>query len=282
VIPLVLGQALAYATCGRFSWGRAGLALLFGVLDQLFIVFANDCADWQGDALNTTHNAYSGGSRVVPEGKLSPDTLARAALLMVLWLGGFSAYVTVRLELMWMLLLCTISVALLWAYSFPPLRLAYRGQGEILQGLGLGVVLPAVGFYLQCGELSAFPVWACLPAFLLGYAGNITTALPDVPADRAVGKRSFPVRHSQRSARIVSLLLIGIAACSAPLLVPRASAALVAVLIGAPLACLALNVTGLRAADATNRALCLRFVTLNGAAICVTQLGWIVALFALD
>jgi len=277
-LPLLVGQALAFSTCGHFSWSRFLLVHAFGVLDQLFIVFANDCADWQSDLENVTYNRYSGGSRVIVEGKLSPQTLFRASLGMALLMAGLSAYLTLGLHLMWMLLLCAASVMLLWAYSFPPIRLSYRGKGELLQGLGLGVVLPAIGFYVQCGELGRFPAAAFIPLFLLGYAGNLTTCLPDVPSDRASGKRTYAVRRGQLSARRDSLIPIAIAACMAPLFARGASAFALGALIGLPLVLLCVNARGALHADAKNPPACLRFVTLNAAAIVIAQLCWAVAL----
>jgi 1,4-dihydroxy-2-naphthoate octaprenyltransferase len=277
--PLLVGQALAYAAFGQFSWTRALLAFAFGVIDQLFIVFANDTADVEADRLNKTYNRFSGGSRVVPEGKLSPRSLAHAAFLMVGLLAVFSAYLTLQLRLMWMLILCTCAVGLLWAYSFPPFRLSYRGGGEILQGLGVGVVLPVIGYYLQCGSLTGFPLPALIPLFLLGYAGNIVTSLPDVPGDRAAGKRSLPVRRGQLTARVQCLVVIAAAIAASRLVAPQVSSPTLVALLAAPAVCLCLALTRLKSADATEPASCLRFVMACGAAITLTQLAWAFALF---
>ena len=278
--PLLVGQGLAFAAFGQFSWSRAALAFAFGVLDQLFIVFANDAADVEADRLNKTYNRFSGGSRVVPEGKLSPRSLAHAAFVMVGLLALFSAYLTLRLQLMWMLILCTLAVGLLWAYSFPPLRLSYRGGGELLQGLGVGVVLPVIGYYLQCGSLTGFPLPALIPLFLLGYAGNIVTSLPDVPGDRAAGKRSLPVRRGQFLARVQCLVVIAVAIGASRLVVAQTSLPTLAALLALPALCLLWGLWYVKSADATERAACLRFVVACGAAISLTQLAWAFAAFS--
>jgi 1,4-dihydroxy-2-naphthoate octaprenyltransferase len=277
--PLLVGQGLAYAAFGEFSWSRAALAFSFGVLDQLFIVFANDAADVEADRLNKTYNRFSGGSRVVPEGKLSPRSLAHGAFLMVGLMALFSAFLTLRLQLMWMLILCTSAVGLLWAYSFPPLRLSYRGGGELLQGLGVGVVLPVIGYYLQCGSLAGFPLTALIPLFLLGYAGNIVTSLPDVPGDRAAGKRSLPVRRGQMTARVQCVIVIAAALAASRLVTPKASVPTLLALMALPAACLIAALTRIKSADAAEHAACLRFVTACGAAITSAQLAWAFALF---
>ena len=269
------------AVCGHFSWRVFVIAQTYGVLAQLFIVFSNDVADWKGDVANRTYNLYSGGSRVIPEGKLTPRQLALAALLVSIALSGLAAYVGFGQKQPLMLFFAAATVGLVWAYNFPPLRLAYRGGGELLQALGVGVVLPLVGFYLQCGALALLPWPAIAPVFLLGWAGNLLTSLPDYPSDFATGKRSFAVRRSPRSARRNALIAIGIAACAAPLIVPRAHPAVHAALAVPPIACLLAAMRLLQVADAEQRDACRRFVTLAGAAANLALVGWTAALFLL-
>ena len=142
-------------------------------------------------------------------------------------------------------------------------------------------VLPLTGFHLQGASWGAFPWAALMPAFLLGYAGNLSTALPDYPSDRASGKRSYPVRRGQRRARRDSVLLIAAAALLTPLAAPHEGTGRWAWMLGAmawlPLAP---NLRSLPHAYAEAREACTRFVLLNGAAISLCWLGWIAALLA--
>jgi 4-hydroxybenzoate polyprenyltransferase len=119
---------------------------------------------------------------------------------------------------------------------------------------------------------------AFLPMFLLGYAGNITTALPDAPADRAVGKRSYPVRRGEFRARRDSLIVIALALALAPWSFGQHVSWPWAVSSGAALACLLVNLRGITHADADRARACLRFVTLSGAAIAIAELAFISAL----
>ncbi len=278
-MPLLYGEALAFADTRHFSLLLLLLAHLFGVIFQLFMVFANDVADYRTDAANATFNEFSGGSRVIAEGKLAPMQLAQAALTMALAMGVLGALLSLRLHRPLALVLISVCVMLLWAYSFAPFRLSYRGHGELLQGLGLGVALPLLSWYLQSRDIEAIPWLAFAPAFALGYARHITVALPDHPSDAASGKRSFPVRHGQRIGRIGSLLAIGVAGASAAMVLPGASPMLLAAVMAPPLVVLALNLRGVRDADADNRPACRRFVIINQIAIYTTYAAWIVALF---
>lgn len=88
---------------------------------------------------------------------------------------------------------------------FPPLALASRGVGEATVALITAGLVPATAYYLQASTLSV-PLWVvCLPFFPLAFAASIATALPDVDADRATGKRTSAVRMGRR--RAVGLLV---------------------------------------------------------------------------
>ena len=188
-----------HGQAGAFSWKRFALVHVYGLFVHLFIVFANDAADWRADLGNKTYNVFSGGSRVVPEGKLTPRQLANGAMLMALGIGAIGAVAGFIERLPFAVVLAALPLGILWAYSFPPFRLSYRGNGEVLQALGVGVVLPLTAFYYQAGTFAPLHLASIVPTALLGYAGNVTTALPDTPADRATGKHHLLVRWPSSS-----------------------------------------------------------------------------------
>jgi 1,4-dihydroxy-2-naphthoate octaprenyltransferase len=86
-------------------------------------------------------------------------------------------------------------------------RLSYRGGGELLQMVGVGVILPVFGYYIQSGSLAVFPcpyVAALLP---LQLACAFSTTLPDEPSDRAGGKKTIAVLQGGGRAKAVVLAL---------------------------------------------------------------------------
>lgn len=276
-VPLLFGQALAFATLGRFSPALLYFTGVFGVLVQLVIVFVNDFADRETDRANTTFSRVSGGSRVLPEGKLTPAALRSGALVAL----GALAVVSVGLALAGRPLAPIFALAaalLVWAYNHPPLRMAYRGHGEVLQGLGTGVVLPLLGYYMQAGTLAGFHWPVLVPLLLLGYTGNILGALPDFPSDRASGKLSYPVRRGQYLARRHALELLAMAAALSSWVLPGLPL-WGAMLVAAPvLAVAALAVPLLGSADAENRAECERFVLLAAGAAHLLVVLWTLGL----
>lgn len=277
--PLILGQALAFALGHGFDPAMAVIAHGFGVLDHLFIVFANDVADRTADALNAAPTPFSGGSRVLQERLLRPEQLALAALLAALSLAVLAVLAALALDRPWLPLFALAAIVLLVAYSFPPLRLSYRGHGELLQGLGVGLVLPLLGFYLQSGRIDLTPWPVFVPLVLFGVAGNVLTALPDAPADRLAAKASWPVRRGEARARRDALVFIAAGLALATGLGPSLSPLARAAVLATPVLLVLAALRSRGGADAVNRAACLRFVVLAAGAVTTLQLGWSIALF---
>ncbi|MEL6870760.1 MAG: prenyltransferase [Pseudomonadota bacterium] len=261
-VPLLIGQTLAFHVHGQFSWSLFLSVALFGVLYQVHLLYLNDYAD---AAIDQTNQQYwlSGGSRVVPQGKLQADDLLVGAkvalLLMLVWTLIFALFLD-----RWLVIVgVALVVAASWAYNLRPLRLSYRGHGEVLQGFGCGVVLPLIGFYVQHGTLGGFR-WAILaPLYLLFHAGNIITALPDYPSDRKGGKRTLPVRHGELPARLTALLLLALAYFSVVAESGHVSPIYLAIVV-LPAACILVGVVTsglLRRADAADVVTCKAFVT---------------------
>lgn len=274
--PILFGQALAYATTGAFSWSVLALAQIFGLIDHLFIVFANDFADREADARNATFNAFSGGSRVLPEGRLSPRLVLGVAIACSLLLvAGTLPFALARPLLPF---LASAAVGLMLAYSYPPLALSYRGGGEWLQAIGVGLVLPLVGFHAQQPSIGVIPWLALVPSIVLGLAGNVLTSLPDEPADRAVEKRTWAVRRgTPRAARDV-LALIAFAIVLGALLVPFPSHVARVAATAIPLGALGTALPVAPSEGPVSRRNLLLFMVACGAASTGALVAWTLAL----
>ena len=240
--PLLLGQALAMGD--GFSWEVVIACHLYGLASQFYIVFANDVADMATDRRNFTFTLFSGGSRVLVEGLLSRRQLARAAVLCATLSALCGVFLGVRHGAWLPLPLIVFGLALLWAYSYPPLRLSYRGGGEYLQMVGVGLVLPLIGYSAHAGTLDGLP-WQLMPLMLaLSLSCAMATALPDEPSDRADGKRTHAVRFGLAGSRRV-ILRLNVLALAWLVLVPLPGAPLPA-RAALALPCLALWLAGLR------------------------------------
>jgi 1,4-dihydroxy-2-naphthoate octaprenyltransferase len=192
-LPLLLGQALAYHQGFAWHWGLFAITHLFGLAIQLYIVYANDYADIETDKSNKTFNMFSGGSRVLVEGLIQPGNLGKGAVLMALLSVLSGVVATIFFDRIWLITLAMAGLLLLWMYSYKPVRLSYRGGGETLQMLGVGLVLPLFGYYAQSGTFAEFP-WLIMALMLpTNLASGMATSLPDEPSDRLSAKKTSSV-----------------------------------------------------------------------------------------
>ena len=197
--PILLGVALACSTTGVLDRTGLVLALIFGVLDHLVIVFGNELADEAGDRLAEGATLVSGGSRVLVDGILTRRSLRMALTGAIVALLLFSAFASIVAPLLFALALAAI--ALLWLYSGSPLRLSYRGGGELLEMFGVGLLLPALSSYLQSGQLLPPSAPLLIGWTALALASAIASGLSDEESDRAGGKRTVVTMLGNAQAR---------------------------------------------------------------------------------
>jgi 1,4-dihydroxy-2-naphthoate octaprenyltransferase len=239
-VPVIVGSAAGFSAGGEFHPWLAALALVGTVLLHAAANVANDFFDHRSgnDVANHNLTPFSGGSRVIDEGLLMPAQVIRGA--GVLWAAGLgigsglAAYLDSGF--LW---------ALTWAgllggyfYSAPPVRLGYRGLGELTVAVLFGV-LPVIGaFVVQTGS---FEAWTLAPGAVLGLLVALVlfvNEFPDDEADRAAGKRTLVVLLGRERAARLSLMLLPatwIAAGLAAWLLPPMRAAGVPFVATAPL-----------------------------------------------
>jgi 1,4-dihydroxy-2-naphthoate octaprenyltransferase len=205
-----LGVAAALYSGARLDvsalvWGQVAITAT-----QLMTHYANDYFDLAADQANTTPTNWSGGSRVLPDGGLSPQT----ALITALVLALLTIVATLVLALvvrpgLFTFALLLLALALAWFYSAPPLQFHSRGVGEFTTAMLVPGLTPLVGYYLQAGRLTLLPILAVIPLCCLQFAMLLAIEFPDELGDRAVGKNTLVVRvGAMRAAQLYNVLLI--------------------------------------------------------------------------
>lgn len=209
-VPATLGQALGVVQLGRVDLPAAalGLALTFALL--AFIVLLNDWADRDVDAIKRRRFPDGCSPKTIPDGILGAPTVLGGGLL-----AGALALCLAAFGQVWLnrplLLGATAGCLLLFAaYSLPPLRLNYRGGGELLEMLGVGWALPWAMAYVQGGlgvesYLWLPRAWAVLPGMmLLALASAVASGLSDEVSDREGGKTTLATLLGNAAARRVT------------------------------------------------------------------------------
>jgi 1,4-dihydroxy-2-naphthoate octaprenyltransferase len=196
-IPVLLGLAVA-ARSGVFQPWLALLTVIGAALAHLAINVSNDIFDTLSgaDEANVNPTPFSGGSRVLIYDLV---TLRQLITLAAALLAGTTA---IGLFLVWatgsaiLLAIGLAGIGLGLAYTAPPVKLVYRGLGEITVAIGFGPIMLLGTYVVQTGSLGWEAAVASVPVALLVALILYVNEIPDRVGDAAAGKRTLPVRLS--------------------------------------------------------------------------------------
>jgi 1,4-dihydroxy-2-naphthoate octaprenyltransferase len=175
--------------------------------------YANEYADYETDAL-TDRTPFSGGSGALARTGL-PRTVPLKAAVVSLVVG---TAITAGLGLTGLLPIPAVAMLAViavfgWQYSVGPLKLAWRGLGELDNAALGGLALPAFGGATVGGN-PGFVALVSIPFFLVVLLNLFATQWPDREADAKAGKRTLAVQWSAsrlRTAYVTIALLAGLA-----------------------------------------------------------------------
>jgi 1,4-dihydroxy-2-naphthoate polyprenyltransferase len=150
---------------------------------------------------------FSGGKRVLVDRLLSrvqTKTIAGVGYIVATVIG--LSIVTLREpSVFWLGLL---GMACAYFYHAPPLKLSYRGLGELSVAACYGPLLCAGTFLVQNGSISLEVVLLSLPLGLLIAGFLLINEVPDYHADQTAGKRTLVVRIGRVNAsRLFALVM---------------------------------------------------------------------------
>jgi len=187
VIPILVGTAVAVGGSNHFSGLVLALFLLSAIAIIAWINLSNDVFDSDtGIDVNKAHSVVNltGNRNLV---------LWISNFFLVLGLMGIG-FITWLQQDYTVLSIIILSCLLGYSYQGPPLRLGYRGLGEVICFITFGPLAIAAAYYSQAQKFSAECVF---PAFFVG----LTTALilfcshfHQLDDDQAAGKLSPIVR----------------------------------------------------------------------------------------
>ncbi len=208
--PLVYGMLLACYVDRSFALLNFLLVLIIGVGMEAATNVYNDIYDTkQGpDEANLHRNQFSGGSGILlqhPELMPKMYLLARTALAMAL---AGTAVLTFLIEpslriILWAMIL--VSALLSKYYTAAPIKLAYRGLGEIAVWFTFGPLATLLAWIAQNPRFHPVLV-TCMP---IGGLSTLSILLVgqmiDLPADRMSGKLGFAARFGGKAAAALYL-----------------------------------------------------------------------------
>jgi 1,4-dihydroxy-2-naphthoate polyprenyltransferase len=150
---------------------------------------------------------FSGGKRVLVEGLLTREqTWLIAAACYALGVGIGLSIALWRAPAV--AAIGVMGVVLAYQYHTPPLKLSYRGLGELAVALCYGPLIALGTYIVQVRELSPAVIFAALPLgfFIAGFLW--VNEFPDYAADKSAGKNTLVVRLGPKRAAWTYLGLV--------------------------------------------------------------------------
>jgi 1,4-dihydroxy-2-naphthoate octaprenyltransferase len=199
LLPVALGVAASVHEGHGFQVGWYVFAQLFAWTVHVMTHFCNEYFDLEADRENVYYTAWTGGSRALVDGLVPPSMALSAAFVT---LSAATAMVAVMPT--WPArVVAVITVLLAWFYTSPPLKLNYRGMGEITVAAILNGLWPVLAAILQAGTVPVMLLVTLLPTAVLQAARMMVMNLGDRRSDASVGKRTLPVIIGYERAVIV-------------------------------------------------------------------------------
>lgn len=185
------GTLFGVLTGAHFSVGRFLLGYSILLAAQLAIQYSNDYFDYEAD-LKNIRTAFSGGSGVLVE---YPELKIAAK-----WIAVFLLVISIILTVIFMIIfnysfiimgLVILTDLVVWFYTAPPIKMAYRGFGEVAIIFSTGFILPLMGFYIIKGFFNKEIFIFTIPFMIYGLNFALNVELPDYEADVIAGKKNI-------------------------------------------------------------------------------------------
>jgi 1,4-dihydroxy-2-naphthoate octaprenyltransferase len=180
-----------------FYLPRILLGYLVFLPAHLSISFSNDYFDVDADQ-HGKPTLFSGGTGILVNhpGLRNPAKWVAISLILCSLALGVLFQIMYSTPI-WFLGLVLLGNLLGWSYSAPPLRLAYRGLGELAMVFSIGLLIPALGYLATSGHINPDGLLFTIPLMLYGLAFILSVENPDMESDRLGNKRTWVARKGR-------------------------------------------------------------------------------------
>jgi 1,4-dihydroxy-2-naphthoate octaprenyltransferase len=211
MLVYILGVLFALLIGSPFDGYKCLLGYVIVFTSVLATGYTNNYYDAAIDKL-ATQTAFSGGSSILvqhPEYRTTIRNIIVFLYCLSILLGlGF----TLVFSYSWTFLMFVIVANFIgWSYTAPPLKLVYRGFGEIVTMLGASYLLAGAGYFVVKGTIDGSFVLFSLPLLLFGFAVSLYLEIPDRNPDREGHKMTFVVLKGERFSFIIGVISLGLA-----------------------------------------------------------------------
>ncbi|RLC47550.1 MAG: hypothetical protein DRH70_03145 [Candidatus Coatesbacteria bacterium] len=209
LLPYILGYLLASFYGHSTSWQVMILGGLGVVLIMLVTYYLGEYFDYEGDTINRSFNAFSGGTRALQTGQIKRSSALAAGLLLLIPIAAIGLALQFYYNCgSYTLLLGAVGIAAGAFYSAKPVQWAYHGVGEVLIGLAYGWLTVNTGYYLQVGRFDLVSTFVALPIMTSIAAVILINEFPDYEADKVVRKNNLVVLLGPSLATVLYFILV--------------------------------------------------------------------------
>ena len=207
-LAYTVGALCSFKILDNFDMSVYILGYVALFLIEFATVVSNEYYDYETDKINKNYSQFTGGSRMIVDGKITFNQARNSILLSLALAFSLGIILTLKYNIYTFLIL-SLGVLLGLAYTVPPLKLSYRGLGEIDVGITHSFYIVLAGFLLQSPTLNISLPWiVSIPLFFAVFGAIILAGFPDYDADREVGKKTLTVILGERNASLISLISI--------------------------------------------------------------------------
>jgi len=210
VAPVILGTSVAWYEVGKINFISGLLALLGTVFAHFGANIFNDYYDHLTgcDDNNPDFTPFSGGSRTIQNGLLTARKAFWAGLLAFLLVVLIGLLLVVYTGHPVLIIFGIIGLAIGFLYTAIPVKLAYRGLGEIGIFIAFGPLIVIGASYVQTGTISFLAFLASVPAGLMVMLILYANEILDEKADRSANKNTIIVKIANRNTALKIYRLI--------------------------------------------------------------------------
>ncbi|KYC46650.1 MAG: Digeranylgeranylglyceryl phosphate synthase [Candidatus Methanofastidiosum methylothiophilum] len=207
-LAYTVGSLCSFKVLNNFDLTTYILGYVALFLIEFATVVSNEYFDYETDKINNNYSQFTGGSRMIVEGKITLNQAKNSILIAFVLVFLLGTILTSKYNIYTFFIL-SAGALLGLGYTVPPFKLSYRGLGEIDVGVTHSFYIVLAGFLLQSPTFNlSLPLILAIPLFFAIFGAIILGGFPDYESDKETGKRTLTVILGKRNASLISLISI--------------------------------------------------------------------------
>lgn len=175
---------------------------------HLSLSYSNNYFDIEVDTFNNPIS-ISGGTKILIENpELRP--LCKKIALGLIILSIFLGFVFILLFSFPIIFLGFIIIGNLlgWFYTAQPVKLAYRGLGEIANMINMGFLMPGIGYWTMSGNIDLFFLIFAFAFLIYGLNFMIIVETPDMEGDKKAKKKNLVTKIGRKNSYKITIICL--------------------------------------------------------------------------